>query len=171
MIAVESESPRMRASTKAAILVIWAGRHRRDEWTGLCERYLTRIRRQVSTEEVAVRAPGARTQARLTVEGKAILDAVPERAYLVALDSSGRQKTSPQLAQWLRRRLDGNRRPLVFVVGSDLGIDPAVLEKADETLSFGLMTLPHELARVVLYEQLYRGLSILGGMKYHREPL
>ena len=100
-----------------------------------------------------------------------VASTVPDRAYLVALDSRGRQRTSRQLADWLGRRLEGTRRPLVFVVGSDLGIAPSVLERADEQLSFGLLTLPHELARVVLYEQLYRGLSILGGMKYHREPL
>lgn len=161
----------MRPSSQPAILVLWAGRHRRDEWSGLCERYLGRIRRQVSLEEVPVRSGGGQSKSRLNAESRAILGAVPDRSYLVALDSRGRQRTSPQLAQWLRRRLEGNRRPLVFVVGSDLGIGASVLEKADERISFGALTLPHELARVVLYEQLYRGLSILGGMKYHREPL
>ncbi|MCP4201966.1 MAG: 23S rRNA (pseudouridine(1915)-N(3))-methyltransferase RlmH [bacterium] len=155
---------------RPAIVTIWAGRHRRDEWTALCDRYLSRIRRRVPIEELPVRA-GGRGRARLEAEGKAILAAVPERSYLIALDSRGKQRTSSDLARWLGRRLEGNRRPLVFVVGSDLGIAADLLERANETLSFGAMTLPHELARVVLYEQLYRGLSILGGMKYHREPL
>ena len=161
----------MKAKKRSAILVVWAGRHRRDEWTGLCERYLRRIRRQVALEELPVRAGGGEARARLDAEGKAIVAAVPGRSYLVALDSRGGQRTSVGLASWLGRRLEGSRRPLVFVVGSDLGIAGSVFEKADETLSFGALTLPHELARVVLYEQLYRGLSILRGMKYHREPL
>ena len=161
----------MKARIKPAILVVWAGRHRRDEWTGLCERYLRRIRRQVAVEELPVRARGGQTGVRLAAEGKAIFSAVPEQSHVVVLDSRGTQRTSRELAMWLRRRLEGSRRPLVFVVGSDLGIADDVLEKAHEKLSFGVMTLPHELVRVVLYEQLYRGLSILGGMKYHREPL
>ncbi len=161
----------MKARIRPAILVVWAGRHRRDEWTGLCERYLRRIRRQVALEELAVRSGGGEARARLNAEGKAIVAVVPGRSYLVALDSRGRQRTSPELARWLGQRLEGSRRPLVFVVGSDLGIAGNVFEKADEKLSFGALTLPHELARVVLYEQLYRGLSILRGMKYHREPL
>lgn len=161
----------MRASQKPAILVVWAGRHRRDDWSALCERYLTRIRRRIPVEEVAVRSGRGGSKSRLDAEARAILNAVPERAFLVALDSRGRQRTSPQFARWLERRLEGNRRPLVFVVGSDLGIGAAVIEKSNERASFGALTLPHELARVVLYEQLYRGLSILGGMKYHREPL
>lgn len=161
----------MQGRIKPAILVIWAGRHRRDVWTGLCQRYLSRIQHRVPLEELPVRAAGGQDRVRLGAEGKAILAAVPGRSYLIALDSRGKQRTSPDLARWLGRQLEGSRRPLVFVVGSDLGIAGNVLEQADEKLSFGAMTLPHELARVVLYEQLYRGLSILGGMKYHREPL
>jgi 23S rRNA (pseudouridine1915-N3)-methyltransferase len=125
----------------------------------------------VALKELPVRVAGGQGKRRLEAEGKAILAAVPERSYLVALDSRGKQHSSPDLARWLGRLLEGSRRPLVLVIGSDLGIAEDVIQQADETLSFGAMTLPHELARVVLYEQLYRGLSILGGMKYHREPL
>ena len=60
--------------------------------------------------------------------------------------------------------------PIVFLIGSDLGLDRAVIDSAREVLSLGPMTLSHELARVVLYEQLYRALSIEAGMSYHREP-
>lgn len=160
----------MKKGVQPAILVIWAGRHRRDEWTSLCNRYLKRIRHRLSVDELSVRAAKGRGRARLDAEGQAMLAAVPERSYLVALDSRGKQRTSSDLARWLGRRLEEPRR-LVMVVGSDLGIAQNVLEKADEMMSFGALTLPHELARVVLYEQLYRGLSILGGMKYHRGPL
>lgn len=161
----------MKAKRKPAVLVVWAGRHRRDAWTDLCERYLGRIRHHLVIEERTVRAGAGEGRVRLEAEAKALLGALPPKSHVVALDSRGPQKTSADLAKWLRRRLDGSRRPLVFVVGSDLGLDGSVLAEADEGLSFGRMTLPHELARVVLYEQLYRALSILGGMKYHREPL
>lgn len=59
---------------------------------------------------------------------------------------------------------------MVFLIGSDLGLDHSVLESARWTLSLGRLTLSHELARVVLYEQLYRALSIEAGMSYHRLP-
>jgi 23S rRNA (pseudouridine1915-N3)-methyltransferase len=60
---------------------------------------------------------------------------------------------------------------LVFLIGSDLGLAKSVLDQARERLSFGPLTLPHELARLVLLEQLYRGLAISAGIKYHRVPL
>lgn len=161
----------MKTRTKPAILVVWAGRHRRSEWSALYRRYLDRIARRVALEEVAVRSPPGDSERRLESEAEAILAAVPRGAYLVALDSGGKQHSSPALARWLSRRLEDSRRPLVFAIGSDLGLGASVRERAQERLSFGLHTLPHELVRVVLYEQVYRGLSILGGMKYHREPL
>jgi 23S rRNA (pseudouridine1915-N3)-methyltransferase len=71
----------------------------------------------------------------------------------------------------LQRRIDEWTGDLVFVIGSDLGLDQVVLEQARTRLSLGPMTLPHELARLVLYEQLYRGIGITAGIKYHREPL
>lgn len=160
----------MKVREKPAILALWAGRHRRDDWSRLCERYLTRIRHKLIIEEVPIRVGGG-GGTRLKREADAILASIPERSYLVALDSRGKQRTSPELADWLRERLESPRRPLVFAVGSDLGLGAGVLERADERLAFGKLTLPHELARVVLYEQIYRGLSILRGMKYHRGPL
>ncbi len=61
--------------------------------------------------------------------------------------------------------------PVAFVIGSDLGLDLAVTRAARMVLSFGPMTLGHELARLVLYEQLYRSVSLARGIKYHRGPL
>ncbi len=162
----------MKHKTRTDILVIWAGRHRRDGWSELCERYARRIRPMAGLEELVVRVPGGGDgKPRLEAEGRAILAALPDRGYVATLDSQGEQRTSKQLAAWLGRRLEGARRPLVFVVGSDLGLARKITEMAHERVSFGLGTLPHELARVVLHEQIYRSLSILGGMKYHREPL
>ena len=87
----------------------------------------------------------------------------PERAHLVALDSGGRALASEALATWLEQRRQSGR-DLCFVIGGPEGI--AV--DADETLSFGPLTLPFQLARVVLLEQLYRAHKILAGEPYHR---
>jgi 23S rRNA (pseudouridine1915-N3)-methyltransferase len=88
---------------------------------------------------------------------------IPERAYVVLLDSDGRTFDSVEFSRWLEdRRQEG--RDLCFVVGGPRGLD---LERADLKLSFGPMTLPHQLARVVLLEQLYRANKILAGEPYH----
>jgi 23S rRNA (pseudouridine1915-N3)-methyltransferase len=88
---------------------------------------------------------------------------VPEKAHLVLLDDEGKQYDSVAFSGFLeQRRASG--RDLCFVVGGAYGIE---LERADDRLSLGSMTLPHQLARVVLLEQIYRGHSILAGSPYH----
>ena len=88
---------------------------------------------------------------------------IPERAHLVLLASDGRELDSIELSRWLEdRRQEG--RDLCFVVGGPRGLD---LEQSDTRLSLGRMTLPHQLARVVLLEQLYRAHKILAGEPYH----
>ncbi len=88
---------------------------------------------------------------------------IPERAFTVLLDAGGWETTSEGFAAWLEeRRHEG--RPLCFVIGGAFGIE---LPRADQKLSLGRMTLPHQLARVVLVEQLYRAHRILAGEPYH----
>ena len=88
---------------------------------------------------------------------------IPERDHLVLLSSEGREFDSMELSRWLEeRRQDG--RDVCFVIGGPRGLD---LERCDTRLSLGRMTLPHQLARVVLLEQLYRAHKILAGEPYH----
>jgi len=88
---------------------------------------------------------------------------IPERAHLVLLASDGREFDSIELSRWLEdRRQEG--RDLCFVVGGPKGLD---LDRCDTRLSLGRLTLPHQLARVVLLEQLYRAHRILAGEPYH----
>jgi 23S rRNA (pseudouridine1915-N3)-methyltransferase len=88
---------------------------------------------------------------------------IPDRAHVVLLDSGGRQFSSEQLASWLEERRQSGL-DLCFVVGGPRGLE---LERCDTKLSFGPMTLPHQLARVVLLEQLFRAHKILAGEPYH----
>ena len=88
---------------------------------------------------------------------------IPDRAHVVLLDSGGRQLNSEKLAEWLEERRQAGL-DLCFVVGGPRGLE---LERCDTKLSFGPMTLPHQLARVVLLEQLYRAHKILAGEPYH----
>ena len=93
-----------------------------------------------------------------SVEGR-----IPERAFVVLLDSGGREFDSHEFAQWLEDRRQ-SARDLCFVVGGPRGLD---LDACDMKLSMGRMTLPHQLARVVLLEQIYRANKILAGEPYH----
>ena len=88
---------------------------------------------------------------------------IPDRAHVVLLDSGGRQFSSEGLAEWLEQRRQSGL-DLCFVVGGPFGLS---LERCDTKLSFGPMTLPHQLARVVLLEQLYRAHKILAREPYH----
>ena len=88
---------------------------------------------------------------------------IPERAYRVLLDSRGRTHDSEAFARWLEERRQAGR-DVCFVIGGADGIE---LEPCDARLSFGPMTFPHQLARVMLVEQLYRAHKILAGEPYH----
>ncbi len=153
------------------LVVLWAGRHQRSVWDALQGRYRQRIARFLPLAERAVKAGAGSGRRRLAAEAVALRGALPEPAWTVALDRRGRALSSKELATWLRRLEERWPHPIVFLLGSDLGLDGSLLSECRESLSLGPMTLPHELARLVLYEQLYRALCINAGIKYHREPL
>ena len=88
---------------------------------------------------------------------------IPERAFVVLLDATGRTFDSVAFAGWLQERKE-EARPLCFILGGAKGLS---LDECDLKLSLGPMTLPHQLARVVLLEQLYRGSKILANEPYH----
>ena len=133
--------------------------------------YLKRLRRlfpveiiEVPEEDLNRRAPAEV----LAAEAKRLLRRVPAGAYTVALD---REKGEPLTSEKLARRLNSlglsGRSHVAFVVGGPLGLSREILEKADAVISFGQITLPHALARVVLLEQLYRAAKINWGERYH----
>ncbi|HEV2856623.1 MAG TPA: 23S rRNA (pseudouridine(1915)-N(3))-methyltransferase RlmH [Thermoanaerobaculia bacterium] len=154
------------------LAVLWAGRHQRSNWEEICESYRKRIARLSPVRDLPVRARAAADDPqRLKAEGQALLAALPPSAWTFALDSRGETLTSEQFAERLSHLKKQWPHPVAFLIGSDLGLDRAVLDSARTVLSLGPLTLSHELARVVLYEQLFRALSIEAGMSYHREPL
>jgi len=152
--------------------VVWSGRRRRGEWEALCERYRQRVARFRGVLDLPVRSTReGPDRVRQQAEGDALLEALPSPCWTIALDRRARALSSRALAGRLEQLHDEWPHPVAFLIGSDLGLSDKVLETCRERLSFGPLTLPHELARLVLYEQLYRSLSILCGIKYHREPL
>lgn len=152
--------------------VIWAGRHRRGPWEALCADYRTRIGHSIPVEDRPVRARAAASDpSRRKAEGEALRAALPDPCWLIALDSGGRTLSSESLSKRLGSIGESWPHEVAFVIGSDLGLDRSIIESARFVLSFGPMTLGHELARLVLYEQLYRSVAIAQGIKYHRPRL
>jgi 23S rRNA (pseudouridine1915-N3)-methyltransferase len=104
-----------------------------------------------------------RLELRSLREGEDVRRRVPDRAHLCVLDRAGHARDSLEWAQWLEERRQ-SRRDLCFVLGGPTGIE---LDSCDEKLSFGPVTLPYQLARVVLLEQVYRAHKILAREPYH----
>jgi 23S rRNA (pseudouridine1915-N3)-methyltransferase len=100
-------------------------------------------------------------------EGALMCAAIPKSAHVVALDGRGKSFSSEQLAEQLARwRMQG--ADLAFLVGGPEGLAPEALERADQHWSLGPATLPHPLVRIIIAEQLYRAVSLLGNHPYHR---
>ncbi len=113
-------------------------------------------------------ASPAQIEKALEKEGKAILNAVRKGAYLVALCVEGRQISSEELAALIADRAGSGAGNMAFVIGSSHGLAPEVKQAAQARISLGRITLPHQLARLVLAEQIYRACTINAGMKYHK---
>lgn len=141
----------------------------------LLARYLDRARKSGPalglsgpdiTELTESRAP--RAQDRKQAEAEALLAALPRRCVLVALDEHGKTMPSDTFASRIGRWRDDGISDIAFAIGGADGHGAALLARADMTLSFGAMTWPHQLVRVLLAEQVYRAMSILAGHPYHR---
>ena len=100
-------------------------------------------------------------------EGEMIVDWLRKDDYLVALDEHGKEMSSEKLAEFLQSRANDSVKTLVFVIGGAFGLDDAVLQKAKYKLSLSKLTFPHQLARLILAEQLYRACTIIRNEKYH----
>ena len=101
-------------------------------------------------------------------DSKAILGALPEGYFVVALDERGREHTSREFAEMIGTMRDEGR-PICFVIGGAFGLSAEVKERANLTFSMSKMTFTHQMIRPFLLEQIYRGLSILAGKEYHND--
>ena len=101
-------------------------------------------------------------------EGERILAKIPENAYVFALAIEGKQRTSEEFSKEIEQLGIQGKSNLVFVIGGSLGLSQAVMKRSNTPISFGKMTLPHQLMRLVLVEQVYRGFRIMKGEPYHK---
>jgi 23S rRNA (pseudouridine1915-N3)-methyltransferase len=136
-----------------------------------CQDYLRRLRRYFPVEVVEVPEEDLNRRAPeevLAAEARRLLKKIPAGAYVIALD---RERGESLSSEKLARRLDSlglsGRSHVAFILGGPLGLSPELNREANALVSFGSITLPHALARVVLLEQLYRAAKINRGEKYH----
>ena len=101
-------------------------------------------------------------------EGERILAKIGADTYVIALAIEGKMKSSEQLAEDLQSLMTYGRSKVTFVIGGSLGLHEDVMKRSDEKLSFSKMTLPHQLMKLVLVEQVYRAFRIIKGEPYHK---
>lgn len=102
-------------------------------------------------------------------ESEHLLKAIDSTSYVVALDEYGQNMTSPQFAGWMQQQMNQSTRRLVFCIGGAYGHGEALLARANLKLSLSSMTFPHDLARLIFVEQLYRAFTILRKEPYHHD--
>ena len=152
--------------------IVAVGKLKEKFWTAACAEYLKRMQPYGQTEvrEIAdidpARAGGV--DAARDREGAAILAALGPSEHVVLLAIDGKQRSSESFSQRIDTLKLNGASDIAFVIGGSDGVSAAVRQRADETLSFGPITLPHNLARVVLLEQLYRAQKISRGEPYHK---
>jgi 23S rRNA (pseudouridine1915-N3)-methyltransferase len=160
------------------IKIAWMGKTKEPAIQSLTDEYLKRISRYVPVEglvlrdeaallEMCGRAPLAKASKTMTSKTMSGKTTNAGKSTLALLDSRGKQFSSDEFARFLGDYQDRNPLPLVFAVGPADGFSEAARGAAQHTISLGPMTLPHELARVVLLEQIYRAFTILKGHPYH----
>lgn len=122
--------------------------------------------------EVAAGAPGGRDDADavMVAEGERILARLPEGAEVAILTRDGKPMSSRELSAWLQDHAVHGSRGVALVIGGAYGIHEAVLKRAGRRISLSAMTLPHEMARLILVEQIYRAGTLVRGEPYHKGP-
>jgi 23S rRNA (pseudouridine1915-N3)-methyltransferase len=154
------------------IRVAWLGRPSASPYEREVETYRKRVHRRWPAEDRPLRtSAGGRDkdpERVLRLEADALMRQGEPGWWLVALDERGRTQSSEGFAKHLQELADRGVEGVLFAIGSDLGLHGDLLEQADERLSLSPMTVAHLLARLILWEQLFRASNLLGGGAYHR---
>lgn len=158
----------VRLSGQVAIIAV--GKLRAGHWRVAQEEYLGRLRRYTKVRLFEVRdctGYGLPDVVATKREGEQLLKAAQDARRRIALTHTGRGMSSPHLATFLRKQIDLYGH-LAFLIGGPVGLSRDVMDTCDILLSLSPLTFPHELARIILLEQLYRAATILGGEPYHK---
>lgn len=145
---------------------VWIGKTRDARLRALVDEYLQRLGRFTRFEVTELREGTGR--AGIEDESKRIIGALHSDGLTVLLDVEGREWSSPQLAAEVEKWQNGGVREIAFVIGGPAGVNPQVAARADLRWSLSRLTLTHEMARVLLVEQLYRAYTIIHGLPYQK---
>lgn len=135
------------------------------------ELYLKRLKNYISIAPKVI--PDLKTTKNLSVEqqkemeGQLILNSLKPADQVVLLDEKGKQYTSMEFSGYLQKRMIGNTKNLVFIIGGPYGFSQAVYARSNESISLSAMTFSHQMVRLVFIEQIYRSFTILKGEPYH----
>lgn len=145
---------------------VWIGKTKEKNWRALQEEYLQRLSHFVRFEISEIRE--SQPHESKEIEGRRILETIPQGAFVVVLDVVGKEFSSENLSREIENWQNRGLREVVFIIGGQDGISQTVAEKADLCLSLSKMTLTHEAARVLLAEQIYRSFTIIKGYPYQK---
>ena len=152
--------------------LLWIRSNADAELRAVIERYFNRIKHffPIDVTEIPPERGGqvANDAAIMRAQSARLLAAIPARGYTVVLDERGRSMDSLKFAKWLERLTIDQPHGVTFVVGGDVGLSDAMRKRADLLLSLSAMTLPHQLARVMLLEQIYRACTLMRNVPYHK---
>ncbi len=149
-----------------AISILSVGKLSQKYWKDACLEYSKRLCAYCRFKVIELKERGEDATA-LRREAEDFKAALPKKPYVIALCVEGKQLSSQQLATVIKDAAM-NGKELCFIIGSSQGIDENFKAECDERISLSAMTFPHQLARVVLTEQLYRSFNIISGGKYHK---
>ena len=148
--------------------VLWVGKTQEDWVRRGIDEYAGRIRRYLPLEVAeAKEEKGAAAESMRGREGERLMKLLPKNARLILLDEGGEQLTSPELADFMAANRDGGVQELVFAIGGAYGFSDSVRAHAYKTIALSRMTFTHQMVRIFLLEQIYRGFTIMNGEPYH----
>lgn len=154
------------------LTLIWPRSTADAELAAVAGRYFNRIKHffPIEVTEVAPQRgrQGENDVTIMRADSARLLAAIPQQGHVVALDERGRAIDSLKFAKWLERLTIDQPHGVIFVMGGDVGLDQSVRQRADDVLSLSAMTLPHQMARVVLLEQIYRACTLMRNIPYHK---
>jgi len=147
---------------------IWPGKTKDEHLRALVGEYLKRLQRFVRCEVIETREVAGSNPAGVQKESQRILDAIPANSLMVLLDVKGRESTSHQLADEVRGWENNSVKEVAIVIGGQDGFSSAVAERANHRWRLSRLTLTHEMARVLVLEQVYRAYTINRGLPYQK---
>ncbi len=159
------------------VSVIYCGDSGAEYFNSACKEYEKRISAFAEVESIKIRPesldenkalPESVIEKALDVEGDKIISAIPKGAYKVALCIEGKKISSEELSALVDNKRESGYSSFAFIIGSSFGLSDKVKKICDFKLSMSPMTFPHQLARVMLLEQIYRGFTISAGKRYHK---